>query len=171
MTQLASTRAWIWSRFCISKCTFFFCPKGAIKKKILKGDTIYAEACITHELPTMIFAESGKMQPEIQRGNGRLERNIWPSDFHNMEKKIGFTKFKLMVWTPTTSTILEQRVNENVGRSLRELRCLIHPVILSYLGLDLAIIKGKALIPQDECSFTRQNSWGGQRLGGALRGI
>lgn len=50
------------------------------------GDTIYVGACITRELHTMIFAESGKMQPEIQRGNGRLERDICPSDFHNMEK-------------------------------------------------------------------------------------
>lgn len=107
----------------------------------------------------MIFAESGKMQQEIQRGNGRLERDIYPSDFHNMEK-ISLTKCKLMVWTPTPSTILEQWVNGKVGKSLGELRCLVHPVILHYLGLGLAIIKGKALISQDERSFTRQNSWG-----------
>lgn len=93
--------------------------------------------------------------------DGRLDKHTHMSFlFSKCENKLGLTKYRLMVWTLTRSTIQGQQVDKKVGRSLRELGCLIHLVILSYLGLGLAILKGKAVIPRAEHGFTRHNSWG-----------
>lgn len=65
-----------------------------------------------------------------------------------------------MVWMLTLSIVQGQYVGGKVGRALRELGCLIRLIIFSYLGLRLAIIKRKAIIPKAWHCVTRQNFWG-----------
>lgn len=46
---------------------------------------LFIQASIIRGLSTVTFAESGKTLREVQGGNGRLQRNICPSYFHNMQ--------------------------------------------------------------------------------------